>query len=78
MNENKNIIPKAKLTDALPDEPAEPVDRPAPARPGQAPHKADPAAVKQHNAEVNRGIEDTEERLTEIGRAHQNAGRQGS
>lgn len=66
-------LSKPKLADALRDQETDaPGASPAP---DHAHRDFDPAAVHQHNAEVNHGLKDRDQRLVEIGRADQTKGR---
>ena len=44
--------------------------------PEQAPEQFDPTEARQHNREVNAGIHGNKDRLVDIGRGEQTAGRQ--
>jgi len=66
-------IPRYKMTDALPEAPAETPGHPEPERPGQSPHEPKPAEIRQQNAQVQ---PDPKDRLVDIGRGEQTAGRQ--
>ena len=43
--------------------------------PEHAPEQFDPAAARAHNREVNEGIKSNKDRLVDIGRGEQTAGR---
>lgn len=44
--------------------------------PEQAPEQFDPAEARQHNREVNAGLHSNKDRLVDVGRGNQAAGRQ--
>jgi hypothetical protein len=68
---------KHKLSEAVP--PAPPTSTVLPKGQGRPNDGDEPqdAAVKQANAEANSGIKDNDQRLVEVGRGRQTAGRQG-
>ncbi len=70
---------KVKLTDALKDQqPKLDGDGKNAAHPELQPEEPHPSAMKQHNAQVNEGLSGNKERLVDIGRGEQTAGRQSS
>ena len=65
-------LSKPKLADALRDPPTAAPAAPEPTHPGR---DFEPADVRQHNAEVNQGIKDQDQRLVGLGRGEQTKGR---